>query len=74
MDKSHQNEREEKMTSGTIEDLAQSHGVRTEEVKSLYESVFAEMKQHAVITDFLSVFVARKVKEILQHKGLRGKT
>ena len=74
MDKSHQNEREEKRTSGAIEDLARSHGIRTEEVKSLYESVFAEMKQHAVITDFLSVLAARKVKELLQAKGPQNET
>ncbi len=68
MDTSHQNKTEEKRTSGAIEDLARSHGVRTEEVKSLYESVFAEMKQEAVITDFLPVLAARKVKDLLQGK------
>ncbi len=71
MDKSHQNETEEKSTSGAIEDLARSHGVGAEEVKSLYESVLAEMRQKAVITDFLSVLAARKVKELLRSRGLR---
>ena len=72
MDKSHQNETEEKSTSGAIEDLARSHGVGAEEVKSLYESVLSEMKQKAVITDFLTVLAARKVKELLRSKGLRN--
>jgi hypothetical protein len=74
MDKSHHNETEEKRTSGAIEDLARSHGVRAEEMKSLYESVLTEMKQKAVITDFLSVLAARKVKELLRSKRLRKET
>jgi len=51
--------------STTIESLAASQGVRSDDVRSLYESVLADMKRDAVITDFLPIFAARKFKEIL---------
>jgi len=34
-------------------------------VQSLYDSVPAEMKRGAIIPDFLPIFAARKVKEML---------
>jgi len=52
--------------SSTIEGLAQSQGVRLEEVRSLYESVLERIKQEAVIMDFLPIFAARRVKELLE--------
>lgn len=45
--------------------LARSQGVDAREVQSLYDSVLAEMRRGAIITDFLPIFAARKVKEIL---------
>ena len=51
--------------STTIESLAESQGVRPDDVRSLYESVLADMKRDAVIMDFLPIFAARRVKEIL---------
>jgi len=56
--------------STTIESLAQSEGIGLEDVRSLYESVLDKMKREAVITDFLPIFAARKVKEILRVRGL----
>jgi hypothetical protein len=51
--------------STTIESLAESQGVRPDEVRSLYESVLADMKRDAVIMDFLPILAVRRVKEIL---------
>jgi hypothetical protein len=51
--------------STTIESLAASQGVRSDDVRSLYESVLADMKRDAVIMDFLPIFAVRRVKEIL---------
>jgi len=45
--------------------LAQSEGVDAHEVQSLYDSVLADMKRDATIMDFLPIFAARKVKEML---------
>jgi hypothetical protein len=74
MEKPYQKEAEEQRTSAAIEDLARSQGLGIEEVKSLYESVFAEMKQEAIITDFLHVLAARKVREILQRARVQEET
>ncbi len=52
-----------------IEGLARSQGIRLEEVRSLYESTLARMKQDAVILDFLPIFAARQVKELLQKRS-----
>lgn len=54
--------------SSTIEGLAQSQGVRLEEVRSLYESVLERIKQEAVIMDFLPIFAARRVREMLEER------
>jgi hypothetical protein len=64
------NEREETRHSATIESLAQSEGIGLEDVRSLYASVLEKLKQEAVITDFLPIFAARKVREILRVRGL----
>jgi len=55
--------------TSTIEGLARSQGVRLEEVRSLYESALARIKQDAVIMDFLPIFAARRVKELLQGRN-----
>ena len=59
--------------STTSEGLAESQDVRSDDVRSLYESVLAEMKRDAVIMDFLSIFAVRKVKEILRRRGAAGR-
>jgi hypothetical protein len=41
-------------------------------VRSLHESLLAQMKRDAVIMDFLPIFAARKVKEILRRRGPAG--
>jgi hypothetical protein len=58
--------------SSVIKGLAESQGVPPDDVRSLYESVLAEMKRDAVIMDFLPIFAARKVKEILSRRGAAG--
>jgi hypothetical protein len=58
--------------SATIESLAQSEGIGLEDARSLYESVLEKLKGEAVITDFLPIFAARKVREILRIRGLRS--
>jgi len=69
MDTLHENEEEALRHSTTIESLAESQGVRSDDVRSLYESVLAHMRRDAVIMDFLPIFAARKVKEILRRRG-----
>jgi hypothetical protein len=64
------NEREETRHSATIESLAQSEGIGLEDARSLYASVLEKLKQEAVITDFLPIFAARKVREILRVRGV----
>ena len=44
----------------------------SDDVRSLYESVLAELKRDAVITDYLPIFAVRKVKEILLRMGASG--
>jgi len=39
--------------------------VEAEEVRLLYESILTEMKREAIIMDFLPIFAARKVKDML---------
>jgi hypothetical protein len=63
------NEEETIRDAATIEGLARSQGVRLEEVRSLYESALERMKQDAVILDFLPIFAARRVKELLRGRS-----
>jgi len=64
------NREEATIHSSTIETLAQSEEIGLEDVRSLYESVLEELRGEAVITDFLPIFAARKVREILRVRGL----
>ncbi len=66
MDGLYKNEEEALRHSITVESLAKSLGVRSDDVRSLYETVLAEMKRDAVIMDFLPVLAARQVREILR--------
>jgi hypothetical protein len=59
------NEADRTEFEAAVMSLARSHGVDAREVQSLYESVLAEMKRDAVIMDFLPIFAARRVKEML---------
>lgn len=52
-----------------IEGLAKSQGVHLEEVRRLYESALTKMKQDAVIFDFLPIFAARYVREVLEKRN-----
>jgi hypothetical protein len=73
MDRLHENEQEALRHSNMIEGLAESQGVPPDDVRSLYESVLAEMKRDAVIMDFLAIFAARKVRDILSRRGAAGR-
>jgi hypothetical protein len=59
-------EEEASRDTSVIEDLARSKGVRLEEVRRLYLSALAKMKQTAAVFDFLPIFAARHVKEALK--------
>ena len=65
MDKQNRHEAERIRHDAAIESLARSQGVDAEEVQSLYDSVLGEMKREAIIMDFLPIFAARKVKDML---------
>jgi len=65
MDERYQSEAEWIVRDPAIESLARSFDIEAEEVQSLYESVLTEMKREAIITDFLPIFVARRVKDRL---------
>ena len=45
--------------------LARSFQIEVDEVIFLYESVLTEMGRGAIISDFLPIFAARRVKEML---------
>ena len=68
MGRLYENEEEALRHSTTIEGLAKSQGVRSDDVRPLYESVLADMKRDALIMDFLPIFAVRKVKEILHRR------
>ena len=65
MDERYQSEAEWIVRDPAIESLARSFDIEAEEVQSLCESVLTEMKRDAIITDFLPIFVARRVKDRL---------
>lgn len=56
---------EEKLHRQAIQVLVRETGMSAETVSSLYESVFARLKHHAKIRDFLPLLVGREVKDIL---------
>jgi hypothetical protein len=72
VDRHHLSEAERTSSDAEVERIARSQGLDAGEVESLYESVLAEMKREAIIMDFLPIFAARKVKEMLLRK--RGPT
>ena len=65
MDELYENKEEALRHSAAIEGLLESQDVRPDDVRSLYESILAEMKREAIIVDFLPIFAARRVKEML---------
>jgi hypothetical protein len=65
MDTSRGKKEDATIQSAMIEGLARTQGVRPEEVRSLYETVLTRMQEEAVIADFVPIFAARKVKEML---------
>ena len=64
----YKNETEEKLHRNAIQTLVRETRMPEDIVCSLYESVFARLKHHAKIKDFLPILVCREVKEILLHK------
>ena len=65
MDQHYLSEAERTSREAAVEHIARSQGLEAGEVESLYASVLAEMKREAIIMDFLPIFAARKVKEML---------
>ena len=65
MNEQNQNDAERMQFEAAVMTLARSGGFDAHEVQSLYDSVLAEMKREAIIMDFLPIFAARRVKEIL---------
>ena len=65
MDERHESGAERTAFDAAVESLVRSHGFDAEEVQALYESVLAEMRRDAIIMDFLPIFAARRVKEML---------
>jgi hypothetical protein len=74
MDNAHDDEGEAARDTSMIEGLAKSKGVRLEEVRRLYELALEKMKQKAVIFDFLPIFAARHVREVLEKEGEPGRS
>ena len=72
MDQHYLSEAERTSHEAAVERIARSQGLEAGEVEPLYESVLAEMKREAIIMDFLPIFAARKVKEMLLRE--RGPT
>jgi hypothetical protein len=68
VDQHYLSEAERTSREAAVERIARSQGFDAGEVECLYESVLAEMKREAIIMDFLPIFAARKVKEMLLHK------
>ena len=64
----YENEIEEKLHRNSIQTLVRETRMPEGVVCSLYESVFARLKHHAKIKEFLPIFVSREVKHILLHK------
>lgn len=65
MDDQNRKQAERTEFEAVIVSLARSHGFDAAEVQSLFDSVMAELRREAVIMDFLPIFVARRVKEML---------
>jgi hypothetical protein len=60
-----ESEAERAQFEAAVISLARSEGFDAREVQSLYDSVLAEMKREAIIMDFLPIFAARRVRELL---------
>ena len=65
MERRDKKEAERISREAAVESIARSQGLEPGEVQSLYESVLAEMRQEAAIMDFLPIFAARRVKDLL---------
>ena len=73
MDEQNQNEAERMQFEAAVISLARSEGLDAHEVQSLYDSVLAEMKREAVIMDFLPIFAARRVREMLLSREVESR-
>ena len=65
MDEQNENEAQRIQFETAVISLARSEGFDAHEVQALYDSVLAELKREAVIMDFLPIFAARRVREML---------
>ena len=67
MNERYEAEAERKFDS-VVEGLARFFGCDAEEVQALYDSIIAELKREAIIMDFLPIFAARRVRDMLRLK------
>ena len=66
MDERYEAEAERRVLDPVVEGIARIFGCDAREVQSLYESVLAELKRDAIIIDFLPIFAARRVRDMLR--------
>jgi len=68
MDERYEAEAERKTCDPVVEGFARFFGCDAGEVQSLCESVLAELKREAIIMDFLPIFAARRLRDMLRLK------
>lgn len=65
----YEDEAEKKRHNNVIQRLAQDLGVDEAEIRRVYELKLGELKEHARIKDYLTVFVSRKVRESFKQQA-----
>lgn len=68
-----EDEMEKKRHERATEMLARDTGVPVEEISQLYQQELEKLKEGARIKDFLTLFVSRRVKELLKNKMLSAR-
>jgi hypothetical protein len=61
----YEDENEQKQHFYAIHTLVQDAGSSEEKIRALYESVLLEFKNEAIIKNYLTILVSKKVKQIL---------
>lgn len=65
----YENLNEKKQHQSAIEKLSTDTGVDRETIQGIYENELYQMKQHALVKDFLSIFVMKNVKNIINKRS-----
>ena len=53
-----------------IQSLSEQHHLPAEDIAAVYEQELASLRQDALITNYLSIFVSRRVNELLRLQRL----